>query len=255
MRKKSKGSSLPEWVTQITALREHLKINQAELARRLECSAMTISRWERGLLQPSAEHFIQLGNLGDKGDAWFFWERAGIQPAKMVHALGGTARQKKVNAPSHELAQPPGNPRNEEKLSQVIGLPLLRGVLGSHGVEGDHRSLRTMPVAEMIGVPVSWCPNPAYTSLLRLKGRSMEPLIRQGDIVAVDSFQSDRSQLYGEIVIASSHRYGLTVARLRRYDTLDVLEAENREPEPVVLSKASGWRILAKVLWWISGAP
>lgn len=255
MRKKSKGNSLPEWATQITSLREHLKINQAELARRLECSAMTISRWERGLLQPSAEHFIQLGNLGDKGEAWFFWEKAGIQAAKMVQALGGTARKKIADAPSLDLSRSSGNAKENEKLSQVIGLPLLKGALGSHGVEGDHRSLRTMPVAEMIGVPASWCPNPTYTSLLRVKGRSMEPLIRQGDVVAVDSFQSERAQLYGNIVIASSHHQGLTVSRLRRYDTLDVLEAENRESEPIVLSRPSGWRIVGKVLWWVSGAP
>lgn len=255
MRKKSKGNSLPEWATQITGLREHLKINQAELARRLECSAMTISRWERGLLQPSAEHFIQLGNLGDKGEAWFFWEKAGIQAAKMVQALGGTARKKNADARPLELARPGGNAKENEELPRVIGLPLLKGVLGSHGVEGDHRSLRTMPVAEMIGVPSSWCPNPSYTSLLRLKGRSMEPLIRQGDVVAVDSFQSERAQLYGSVVIASNHRQGLTVSRLRRYDTLDVLEAENRESEPIVLSRPSGWRIVGKVLWWVSGAP
>src|SRR5215510_14980351 len=98
MPKKSKMPEMPEWAIQITALRESLRINQAELARRLECSAMTISRWERGLLQPSAEHFIQLGNLGDRTEAWFFWEMAGIQPARMVEALGGTSRAKKTAA-------------------------------------------------------------------------------------------------------------------------------------------------------------
>src|SRR5579864_9633803 len=106
MRKKGKDNSFPEWATQITALREHLTINQAELARRMECSAMTISRWERGLLQPSAEHFIQLGNLGDKSEAWFFWEMAGIQPAKMVQALSGSTRGKKnLEVPHLEFAR------------------------------------------------------------------------------------------------------------------------------------------------------
>src|ERR1700757_1793643 len=92
MKRKSKRIVLPEWGLQITALRERLEINQAELARRMECSAMTISRWERGLLQPSAEHFIQLGNLGNKTEAWFFWEKAGIRASKMVEALSGTSR-------------------------------------------------------------------------------------------------------------------------------------------------------------------
>lgn len=72
MKRKAKRETAPEWVLQITTLRERLGINQAELARRLECSAMTISRWERGYLQPSAEHFIQLGNLGAKAKRGFF---------------------------------------------------------------------------------------------------------------------------------------------------------------------------------------
>lgn len=256
MRKKGKDNSLPEWATQITALRDHLKINQAELARRMECSAMTISRWERGLLQPSAEHFIQLGNLGDKSEAWFFWEKAGIQPAKMVQALGASSRKKRMEAPVLEFARPgTGATANDDKVPHVVGVPLLRGVLGTHGIEGDHRSLRTMPVVEMIGVPALWCPNPTYTSLLRVKGHSMEPLIRQGDVVAVDAYQTERAQLYGKIVIVSSHGHGLSVSRLRRYETLDILEAENREYESLVLSKSSGWRIVGKVLWWIAGAP
>ena len=81
MKNRQKRTGSPEWAQHITSLRERLGINQAELARRLECSAMTISRWERGLLQPSAEHFIQLGNLGNKSEAWFFWEMGGIQPS------------------------------------------------------------------------------------------------------------------------------------------------------------------------------
>jgi hypothetical protein len=54
--------------------------------------------------------------------------------------------------------------------------------------------------------------------------------------------------------VSSCDQQGLCVSRLRRYDTLDVLEAENREYDSVVLSKSSGWRIVGKVLWWISKA-
>lgn len=255
MKKRTRGPALPEWATQITALREHLEINQAELARRMQCSAMTISRWERGLLQPSAEHFIQLGNLGDKSKAWFFWEMAGIEPAKMVQALSSPSHKKRLDVPRLEMARAGAGATSPEKLPHVVGLPLLKGFIGTHGVPGDRRSLRTIPAADIIGTPASWCPNPTYTSLLRVKGHSMEPLIRQGDIVAVDSYQTDRAQLYGKVVIASSNEQGLCVSRLRRYDSMEMLEAENREYDPVVLSKSSGWRVVGKVLWWIAAAP
>lgn len=254
MKKKTRITTLPEWATQITALREQLAINQAELARRMECSAMTISRWERGLLQPSAEHFIQLGNLGDKTEAWFFWEMGGIEPAKMIQALGGNSRRMRSDHSRLDVDRPSGG-ATSEKFSQMIEVPLLKGFVGTHGVAGDRRSLRTIPASELIGAPAAWCPNPAYTRLARVKGHAMEPLIRQGDILAIDSFQTERSQLYGKIVIALGNKHGLCVSRLRRYDSLDVLEPETREFDPLVLSKSSGWRIVGKVLWWISPAP
>jgi SOS-response transcriptional repressor LexA len=142
------------------------------------------------------------------------------------------------------------------KAPEMVGLPVLKAVIGTHGVQGDRRSsLRSIPANQILGAPAPWCPNPSYTSLLRVKGNSMEPLIRDGDIVAVDSFQTDRDELYGKIVLAVSEEKGICVSHLRRYDNVDVLEGENRQHEPVVLNKASGWRIMGRVLWWISAAP
>jgi SOS-response transcriptional repressor LexA len=254
VKKKQKGASSQQWATQITALRERLKINQAELARRMECSAMTVSRWERSLLKPSAEHFIELGNLGSKSEAWFFWEMAGIQASKMADALSGSSHLKKAfDVPGLEKAHA-GATAHAHK-AEVVGLPLLKAVVGTHGVQGDRRSLRTIPSTDMIGAPAPWCPNPSYTSLLRVRGHSMEPLIRNGDILAIDSFQTERADLYGKVIVASHEKKGICVSRLRRYEDLDVLEGENRQYDPVILSKASGWRVIGRVLWWISAAP
>jgi SOS-response transcriptional repressor LexA len=252
-----KRVAIAEWAAQITALRERLGINQAELARRMECSAMTISRWERALLQPSAEHFIQLGNLGNKKEAWFFWEMAGIEAAKMISALSGSSPAGKwMDVPQLHQARAGAKATYSEKAPKIVGVPLLKAVIGTHGIQGDKRSsLRTIPATEIIGAPAGWCPNPGYTSLLRVKGHSMEPLIRHGDILAVDSFQTERRDLYGKVVIAANQQKGFCVSRLRRYETLDVLEAENRQYEPVVLNKASGWRVVGRVLWWVSVAP
>jgi len=257
MKKKLKQTQQPDWARQITRARERLGINQAELARRLDCSAMTISRWERGLLQPSAEHFIQLGNLGNKSESWFFWEKAGIQPAKMEEALRGASRARPwFDLPQLGGAHAGAGAARQEKAPQVVRLPLLKAIAGTHGVRGDSRSsLQAIPASQVMGAPATWCPNPGYTSLLRVKGRSMEPLIKNGDILAVDSFQIDRKRLYGKVVIAASEQKGLCVSRLRQYGTLDVLESESRERDPVILSKRSGWRIVGAVLWWISAAP
>ena len=81
----------------------------------------------------------------------------------------------------------------------------------------------------------------------------MAPLMRQGDLLAVDSYQTELSELYGQIVVAGTEQMGLCVSRLRRYDTVEVLEAESRQYDPLVLNTAGRWRIVGKVLWWISG--
>lgn len=257
MKRKAKRETAPEWVLQITTLRERLGINQAELARRLECSAMTISRWERGYLQPSAEHFIQLGNLGSQSEAWFFWEMAGIQPSRMVEALGGSSRGRTAAAGmSVEVAGADGHARRRDRRSEVVGLPLLKTVAGTHGSRGDKRnSLRAVPTSEIIGVPAAWCPNPTYTSLMRVSGNSMQPVVRNRDILAVDAYQTERSRLYGQIVVVTSETNGLSVARLRHYDSIDVLEAEDRQSEPLILKRSGHLRIIGRVLWSISGIP
>ena len=250
MKRKSKPE-LPEWAVQITALRERLEINQAEFARRMACSAMTISRWERGLLQPSAENYIQLGNLGNNTQAWFFWERAGIHPAKMAGALRGVSGLRKSEGVlkkqrAHDVS------RGTNNGSINVAVPLLKAFIATYGLEGDKRSLRTIPAKETISVPARWCPNPDYTSLLPVKGHTMEPLIRDGDMIVVDSFQVERENLYGMLVVATDHKKGLSLAYLRRIGTVDLLEAGDRGYEPVILGKPSGWRIVGKVLWWIS---
>ena len=215
---------------------------------------MTISRWERGLLQPSAEHFIQLGNLGNRNEAWFFWEMGGIQPAKVVDALDGSRSKKSIELPKQNGNTGRASTVQIDSQSKLTAIPVLKAVVGTHGVPGDRRSsLRGVASSSTLGIPASWCPNPSYTSLLRVKGHSMEPLIRQGDLVAVDSFQTERADLYGQLIVAGTDPTGLCVSRLRRYDSVDLLEAEDRKYDSVVLSRQNRWRIVGKVLWWISG--
>jgi SOS-response transcriptional repressor LexA len=250
MRTKSKPE-LPEWAVQITALRGYLKINQAELARRMACSAMTISRWERALLQPSAEHYIQLGNLGNKTQAWFFWERAGILPAKMIGALRDASGFGKSSG-AFRKQDSHGTSMNPSKESVNVAVPLLKAFVATHGLQGDKRSLRTIPARDTVFVPARWCPNPGYTSLIPVKGHTMGSLIRDGDLIAVDSFQVERDNLYGTLVVAADQKQGLSLSYLRRFGTVDVLEGEDRACEPVILGKPSGRRIVGKVLWWIS---
>jgi SOS-response transcriptional repressor LexA len=253
--KSQKRSTLPEWASQIIALRRQLKMSQGQLAKRMECSAMTVSRWERGMQKPTADYYIQLGRLVGKDKCWFFWEFAGLRMADFARSRRTT--QPLVSLASLEkLGVGSGARMSPGAHQKLVALPILPAVAGTHGQRGDKKlSLDMIPPSEFMGAPSDWCPNPRYTRLLRVRGHSMESLISDGDILAVDGLQTDKSELDGKIVLVSHEDHGLCVSRFRRYDTVEVLEAENHEYENVVLGKDPGWRIVGKVLWWISGAP
>jgi len=82
----------------------------------------------------------------------------------------------------------------------------------------------------------------------------MMPLIHDGYIVVIDTSQTNRQSLYGEIVVAAHKEQGLIVSRLQRFDQTEVLVPENREYESTAVL-TNGWRIVAKILWWIGRAP
>jgi phage repressor protein C with HTH and peptisase S24 domain len=257
-RRRRKDQGPTEWAEQIRNLRQKLGISQGELARKLDCSAMTVSRWENGQLAPTARYYVELGKLAGKQDCWFYWGRAGLQSSDVMPVLTERERKQISTYPDQmELAAAGSGARQEiPRKSKVVPIPVLQATVGTHGGQGDrHGNLSYIPAREVMGAPVEWCPNPGYTSLLRVRGHSMEPLIHDGDIAAVDSSQTDRAQLDGKIVIVTNEEKGLCVSRLRRYPKFDVLESENRDYQAVVLGKSSGWRIVARVLWWISAAP
>lgn len=78
----------PEWAVRIERFRGKLGLSQTEFARKLDVSAMAVSRWERGVNEPPAKCYIVLGKLcGSGADCWYFWERAGISKRDAKRAL------------------------------------------------------------------------------------------------------------------------------------------------------------------------
>lgn len=260
MAPRRKANDTPEWAERIIALRRKLRCSQGEFGRRIDCSAMTVSRWEGGRQPPTAEHYIQIGSLAGAPECWFFWELAGLRTADVVRTLPDRERQRLPisTVPELETASAGAGARFQtSENSPLVAIPMLEVLAGTPGFAGDKKlSLDRVPATRVIGAPSDWCPNPTYTSLVRVKGHSMEPLIREGDIVAIDSFQTDRTELDGKVVVVSNEEKGLCVSRFRHYGAVDVLEPENhREYSPIMLKKSSGWRIIGRVLWWISQAP
>jgi SOS-response transcriptional repressor LexA len=259
VRKKSAGPRVvPEWAEQIEKLRGRLGLSQAKLGQQLQYSAMAISRWERGLQEPPADCYIKLGDLAGNPGCWYFWECAGLKSADVMRALPIDKRLFPKSAfPDFDIvvAGSGGKIRSKKK-TQLVAIPLLSVHAGTHGEKGDNMlDLNKAPVEDMIAAPASWCPNPTSTSCLRVKGMSMSPLIHDGDIVAVDYSEANHTELDGKIVVAWNKDRGLCVSRFKRYRSVEVLEAENREYESVTLSSDRDWRIVGRILWWTRLAP
>jgi SOS-response transcriptional repressor LexA len=239
-------------------LRQKMGLDQMAFGEGLHCSAMTVSRWERGVQEPPSNAYIALGNLAGDPACWFFWGRAGLHNEDLMRVVPQLRRRlRKTLTPDFEIVSAgSGRKKNLRDKLQLVAVPLLTAVAASHGEKGDDASvLREAPVESMIAAPKDWCPNPASTTCLRVKGNSMTPLIQNGYIVAVDSSQSERGKLNGKIVIAWHREMGLTVSRFERYGHTDTLQPENREYESITLVGKQEWKILAKVLWWIGRAP
>ena len=95
-------SATPAWASKIAALRQSLNLSQQEFGSLLGTSAMSVSRWERGEMEPSAGACIGLGRIAGPPLCWYFWDRAGLSITDVKHVLasarevgGGTFEQGK----------------------------------------------------------------------------------------------------------------------------------------------------------------
>ncbi|HWR17144.1 MAG TPA: helix-turn-helix transcriptional regulator [Terriglobales bacterium] len=68
----------------ILELRKTLNMSQTELGDRLGVGAMSVSRWERGVI-PTADHLIGLAKLSSSPQQfWFFVGKAGLTKQDLV---------------------------------------------------------------------------------------------------------------------------------------------------------------------------
>jgi SOS-response transcriptional repressor LexA len=257
----AQNQELPEWALKILDLRKRLALSQTAFGSLLHYSAMAVSRWETGKQEPPAHCYILLGNMAGQPQCWEFWARAGLQRSDVAQMFPSTqpASQRGklldfdiVHAGSHAAQKR----RKGVQKTQLAAIPLLNihaGTLGQAG--GPFTDLTSAAVEQVIAAPVTWCPNPARTNCLRVKGTSMSPYIEDDDIVAVDAAQTDPKALSGKIVVARHRKIGMVLARFISAQGVHLLESEKHEFAPVPVGKDRNWQIVGKVLWWIRKGP
>jgi transcriptional regulator with XRE-family HTH domain len=230
----------PEWAVQIERLRERLHLNQAGLARLLNVSPMAVSRWERAVNEPEAAYYIHMGTLSGDPDCWYFWQRAGLPASDLKRALRKSRSSK--------------NPQTAVAELENLSTPLLAVKAGTTDAGDNDPNLDLSPIVARVMAPSDWSENKQSVRCLRVAGDGMAPQISDGSIVAVDLSQFEPSKLNNMIVLAWHKDFGLLVRRLKRFGAAEVLAADADRSEASTLSLDRNWRILGRVVWWLSRA-
>lgn len=250
-------SQLPDWARRISKLRQRLGLSQAAFGVMLRYSPIAVSRWERGAKEPPTHCWIQLGNIAGGPDCWWFWSRAGLKASDVLKVLPHARGALKARKSKFQIVLAGGG-QKARKLphKSIVAIPVLPIHAATRGEKGDHQmDFNRISTDMMVAAPQIWSPHPDDTTCLRVKGSSMSPSINDGDIVAVDTSETDSSKLNGKIVVTWHREHGLSLARFRRVDGMETLESENREYEPIVFGKDRKWKVIGKVVWWLRRAP
>lgn len=225
---------MPHYPALIERLRRELSITQTSLAQRLKVSAMSVSRWERGVQEPSSQIFVKLGTLASDEMRWQFWEMAGLQ---RTHVEGSARIQNDVAIQTAD-----------DTATNMVPIPLLDAHLGA---SLNHDFITGSEVLEHLAAPLSWCTHPRNTVCAFVEGDSMEPLIRDGSIVSIDTAVNSPEALSSNIMVAQHPELGTKLSWLDRHDDGTYwFRSENPESGP---SQFEGqWRLIGRVLWWLT---
>jgi SOS-response transcriptional repressor LexA len=140
--------------------------------------------------------------------------------------------------------------------SHAVEIPLLKDPAST----GSPRQIDEGDIEDYMPLPGSLCPNPDATVCIKVVGDSMSPMLEDGYIVAVDTAQTDRARLHGQMVAARDPEGGVTIKWLRLSGRQEILlpQHTSKRHQPVILSSSeddeSGWAVVGRVLWWI-GMP
>jgi len=213
---------------------------------------MSVSRWERGILKVPADLYIKLGNVAGDPLCWYFWGHAGLRSEDVMRVLPAARDRLHENRVADVRVVHAGGLKHAPLTpSDFVAIPLLPVHAGTPGKKGDDEvDLEQVRPETMFVAPRGWCPHPNSTICLRVRGNSMSPLILDGYIIAVDTFDVRRDPLVGKIILAWHADKGLLVSRLIRFDHTDALVSDHREYESISLAPGAAWRIIGLVLWW-----
>ncbi len=241
-----------EWGTRVKKLRNSLDLSQGKFARALGVTPVAVSQWERGKKKPSTDRYIQMGKMALAPEYWYFFEKAGLNRSdiyRLMPEIEATvlARIEKRRIPEIKIVSASklkcGGPHNPGKAA-YFALPLLKDAAAA----GPALLVDESEIESYIIVPASQArPGPDWITCIRVHGDSMEPILKQGYIVAVDSSVTDPLKLQEKMVVAYVDE-GVTIKHLDRVGNQWVLAPENKAYRQQPLGHDD--RIIGRVAWW-----
>ena len=244
----------PQWSERIRQVLRDLKLTQADLAERLGVSPATVSRWTQGKHEPTAETYIALGNLAQRPDGIYFWERAGMGAAGLSDAsLHSVMSSLRVSLRDFKLVASRRTSKQLSDKGNAVAIPLLNvTAFGDRIAPKENVSLSEVEVEDILLAPLSWCPHPEKMISMHVAGDSMYPLIASGSIIFVDTAVTDREVLDQKLTVVAHRDMGFKVARFQRLAGSDLMVSANHKCLPLDVSNASKWKIYGEVLWWVA---
>lgn len=192
--------------------------SQNALARLSEVPQPTINRILKGVGKKGPESHTVV-RLAEACNVSFQWLYEGI----------GQMKREATQVSNETPAETIRVSVDDKDSGKFVGVRMLTRVLhaGVDGVDGDFE----YDDGIALSLPLEWVQlkrlDPAKLVALKVKGQSMYPTMREGDVVVVNS--ADRTPIDGEL-FAVNHHHKPVVKRLEREGGIWYLASDNRAP-------------------------
>jgi len=222
-------------------------MNAEDLARRLNAKVglsltpQAIRNYLNGESVPKSDVLYNLANFFGKPMGWFFGEE--FKVTKVVHP------------PALKIQEVPRFKKFAESFSKDSYIPirLMRDpVAGGHPLEVSEQDSEGWV---LIYASKNWIPNdPEYYTCAHVQGRSMWPILGDGDIVAIDHMEKDPKRL-DKSMVAFRVDGGVTIKWLKFFPekSLVVGVPENKDEFDTVISlrgEEIDNGIVGRIAWW-----
>jgi len=172
-------------------------------------SHSNVSRYERGRTIP-AHVLARVCKAYGVNSAWLLTGKG-----KMFEPTAADTIRELPLAPPPKRPKAPAAGFDRNDLGDFWVLPLLRDPTAA----GPGRRISDHDVEGPAVIHKAWCPNPARTDYVRVKGDSMEPGIPDGAIVTIDkTYTSPETSLGKVAAIYIAETEEVTIRRLQRDD-------------------------------------